>query len=133
MAILAIVATMALCKINFLSPDSCASWSGVRDLCKLSIQHATTVFKQSALHSSWLLYKHAQWLVQLDLGHYTAHNIHIFQLRAFSKLWIPPGPIIKEVLLHIIVCKFYILISAYHTVQCTSALATQLLTYMYRL
>ena len=55
MAVLAIVAAMALRKINFLSPDSCASWSGARELCKLSIQHATTVFKQSALHSSWLL------------------------------------------------------------------------------
>ena len=32
--------------------------------------------------------------LQLDLGHYTAHDIHISQLRAFSKLWAPPAPML---------------------------------------
>ena len=32
-------------------------------------------------------------IVQLGLGHYTIHNIHISQLQAFSRLWNPPGPI----------------------------------------
>ena len=91
-------------KLIFCPLDSCACWSGASDLCKLSIQHATTVFTQSALRGfTQMLSGQYNWIWTL---YYSTQRMYFSVMGIFLVMDTPwsHATRIREVLYHACTC-----------------------------